>query len=38
LMQQYGLQPGVRVTLELRPDGVFMAIPVKDPKRSRSRP
>ncbi|MEZ4869364.1 MAG: hypothetical protein R3C14_49030 [Caldilineaceae bacterium] len=32
LMQQYGLQPGDRVTLELGPDGIFMAVPVKDAK------
>lgn len=33
LIQQYGLQPGDRVTLELGPDGIFMAIPIKDPKK-----
>ncbi len=32
LMQQYGLQPGDRVTLELGPDGIFMAVPVKNAK------
>lgn len=33
LMEQYGLQPGDRVTLELGPDGIFMAIPIKEPKK-----
>ena len=33
LMQQYGLQPGDRITLELGPDGIFMAIPIKDAKK-----
>lgn len=33
LMQQYGLQPGDRVILELGPDGIFMAIPIKEPKK-----
>ena len=33
LIQQYGLQPGDRVTLELGPDGIFMAIPITEPKK-----
>jgi hypothetical protein len=33
LMQQYGLKPGDRVTLELGPDGIFMAVPVNDPEK-----
>jgi antitoxin component of MazEF toxin-antitoxin module len=33
LMQQYGLQPGDRVTLELGPEGIFMAVPIKDPQK-----
>jgi hypothetical protein len=31
IIQQYGLRPGDRVTLELGPDGIFMAIPINDP-------
>ena len=33
LMQQYGLQPGDRITLELGPEGIFMAAPIKDAKK-----
>src|SRR3954447_14294529 len=33
LMQQYGLQPGDRITLELGPEGIFKAVPIKDAKK-----